>query len=76
VVTLRIGNEFDKIPDDSDATILTSGLLGAQYVGLEAGGSDSYFEDGDEIEFTQSAIVLEQLIGKYLLQGGAPSSQE
>ena len=76
VVTLRIGNEFDKIPDDSDATIFTSGLLGAQYVGLEAGGSDGYFADGDEIEFTQSAIVLEQLIGKYLLQGGAPSSQE
>ena len=76
VVRLRIDMRFDKIPDDSDATIFTSGLLGAQYVGLEAGGSDTYFSDGDEVEFTQSAIVLEQLIGKYLLQGGAPSPQE
>lgn len=76
VVTMRIGEEYDKIPDDSDATIFTSGLLGAQYIGLEAGGSDSYFQDDDEIEFTQSAIVLEQLIGKYLLHGGAPAPQE
>ena len=50
--------------------------MGAQYVGLEAGGADTYLSEGAEVEFTQSAIVLEQLIGKYLLQGGAPSPQE
>ncbi len=66
VVTLRIATEYDRIPNDSDASILTSGILGGQYVGIQPGGSDEYFKNGDEIEFTQSAVVLEQLIGKYL----------
>ncbi|MEJ2522610.1 MAG: outer membrane lipid asymmetry maintenance protein MlaD [Gammaproteobacteria bacterium] len=66
VVTLRIATEYDRIPNDSDASILTSGILGGQYVGIQPGGSDEPFTDGDEIEFTQSAVVLEQLIGKYL----------
>ena len=66
IVRLRISSQYDAIPDDSDASILTSGLLGGQYIGLEAGGSDTYFEDQGRIEFTQSAIVLEKLISKYL----------
>ena len=71
VVTLVIDSRFDQIPDDSDASILTAGLLGSQYIGLQAGGSELYLEDGSEILFTQSAIVLENLIGKFLVKGGS-----
>lgn len=71
VVTMRISSEYDRIPEDSDASILTAGILGGQYIGLQPGGSDQHFRDGDEISFTQSAVVLEQLISKYLFsQGG------
>ncbi len=70
VVTLRIAPEFDEIPEDSDASILTSGLLGGQYIGLNPGGSPDSLHEGSEIEFTQSAIVLEDLVGRYLLQAG------
>jgi len=71
VVTLVIDSRFSQIPDDSDASILTAGLLGSQYIGLQAGGSDVYLEDGSEILFTQSAIVLENLIGKFLVKSGS-----
>jgi phospholipid/cholesterol/gamma-HCH transport system substrate-binding protein len=71
VVTMRIASRYDRIPSDSDASILTSGILGGQYIGLQPGGADEFFRDGDEIAFTQSAVVLEQLISKYLFgQGG------
>jgi len=70
VVTLDIDSRYDQLPDDSDASILTAGLLGSQYIGLQAGGSDIYLEEGSEIMFTQSAIVLENLIGKFLVRGG------
>jgi phospholipid/cholesterol/gamma-HCH transport system substrate-binding protein len=68
VVTFEIDSQYDQIPDDSDASILTSGLLGSQYIGMQAGGSDLYLEEGSEILFTQSAIVLENLIGKFLVK--------
>jgi len=71
VVTLVIDSRYDQIPDDSDASILTAGLLGSQYVGLQAGGSETYLEDGSELYFTQSAIVLENLIGKFLVKSGS-----
>jgi phospholipid/cholesterol/gamma-HCH transport system substrate-binding protein len=71
VVHFVIDSQYDQIPDDSDASILTSGILGSQYVGLQAGGSDLYLEDGSEILFTQSAIVLENLIGKFLVNAGS-----
>lgn len=70
VVTMRIDSQYNKIPNDSDASILTQGILGGQYIGLEAGGSEDYFANSDEIQFTQSAIVLEQLISKYLFSQG------
>lgn len=73
VVTFRIDNRFNQIPDDSDASILTAGLLGSQYIGLQPGGSDLYLEDGSEIQFTQSAIVIENLISKYLFNSGGSS---
>ena len=66
VVKFQIDSRFDQIPEDSDASILTAGLLGSQYIGLQAGGSDLFLEEGSEIQFTQSAIVIENLISKYL----------
>jgi len=74
VVTFVIDSEYDRLPDDSDASILTAGLLGSQYIGLQAGGSEFYLEDGSEILFTQSAIVLENIIGKFLI-GGPPGDE-
>ncbi len=74
VVTLSIDPQYDRIPDDSDASILTAGLLGSKYIGIEPGGSDTFLKDQDEIQITQSAIVLEQFIGKFMygqLQKGA-----
>ena len=70
VVTMRIGPEFDRIPDDSDASILTAGLLGSKYVGIGPGGSETYLRDNSQIELTQSAIVLENIIGKLLFKVG------
>jgi len=71
VVTFEIDSSYDQLPDDSDASILTAGLLGSQYIGLQAGGSDTFLEEGSELMFTQSAIVLENLIGKFLVRGGS-----
>ena len=76
VVKFVIDAEFDQIPDDSDASILTSGILGSQYIGLQAGGSDLYLEEGSEILFTQSAIVLENLIGKFLVNSGSSNDED
>jgi len=64
-VTLRIDPEFKQIPDDSDASIQTQGLLGGKYVGIGPGGSETYLKDGSQIPFTQSAIVLESLVNKF-----------
>jgi phospholipid/cholesterol/gamma-HCH transport system substrate-binding protein len=64
-VTLRISNAYNQIPDDSDASIQTQGLLGGKYVGIGPGGSDMYLKDGSTIPFTQSAIVLENLVNKF-----------
>jgi phospholipid/cholesterol/gamma-HCH transport system substrate-binding protein len=74
VVTFVIDSRFDEIPEDSDASILTAGLLGSQYIGLQPGGSEFYLEEGSEIQFTQSAIIIENLISKYLFSQGADDS--
>lgn len=77
VVSMAISREFSRIPDDSDAQILTAGLLGEQYIGLNAGGSENYLVDGGELKLTQSALVLEKLIGTVIerMSGGdAPAT--
>ncbi len=56
-----------QFPKDTFANILTSGLLGEQYIGLLAGGDEQMLKDGDEFKKTQSAVVLEELIGKFML---------
>ncbi|MGR8934757.1 MAG: outer membrane lipid asymmetry maintenance protein MlaD [Gammaproteobacteria bacterium] len=68
VVKMRIDNHYNTLPDDTGASILTSGLLGEQYVGLDPGGSEEFLKDGSELEITQSALVLEQLIGRFLFK--------
>ena len=64
VVSLRIDQLYSQIPDDSDASIQTQGLLGGKYIGIGPGGSETYLKNGSTIEFTQSALVLESLINK------------
>lgn len=76
VVTMEIKPEFDRIPDDSDASILTAGLLGSKYVGIGPGGSETFLREGSQIELTQSAIVLENIIGKLLFKLGVESDGE
>ena len=74
VVTLRLDNRY-AFPKDTSAAIMTSGLLGEQYVGLEAGGDSRMLKNQDQIFITQSAVVLENLIGRFMYgqaQEGAP----
>jgi len=66
VVTLSIESQYDKFPVDTAASILTSGLLGEQYVGLEPGAEEEYLISGAEVDITQSALVLEQIIGQFI----------
>jgi phospholipid/cholesterol/gamma-HCH transport system substrate-binding protein len=66
IVVMKIDRRFSDIPTDSSASILTSGVLGDRYIGLEPGGALEPLNDGDEIFITQSAVVLETLISKYL----------
>jgi len=83
-VTMRIGSQYSQIPDDSDASIETQGLLGGQYVAIGPGGSESYLKNGSQIQFTQPAFVLENLVNKLFAnfaskpaeggQGGAAAS--
>ena len=57
---------YNQIPTDSDAAIYTQGLLGGKFIGITAGGAETYLKDKDQIDFTQSAFVLENLIGQVL----------
>lgn len=70
LVTLKINNDYH-LPEDSSASIFTSGLLGEQYVALEPGGAENYLKDGDRIKITQSALILEQVIGRVLFSKAA-----
>ncbi|HLU15059.1 MAG TPA: outer membrane lipid asymmetry maintenance protein MlaD [Burkholderiaceae bacterium] len=78
VATLDIESKYE-FPVDTSASILTSGLLGDQYIGLTPGGDDKNLDDGQEIIYTQSAVVLEELISKFLYssasQGGSGSDE-
>jgi phospholipid/cholesterol/gamma-HCH transport system substrate-binding protein len=75
IVTLNIDAQF-KFPRDTSAKILTSGLLGEQYIGLEAGGDDKMLKAGDRMRLTQSAVVLENLISQFLFSKAAESKDE
>ena len=70
VVTMELDNDV-KFPRDSSAKILTSGLLGDQFIGIEAGGDEKNLAAGDVIASTQSAVILENLIGQFLFNKAA-----
>lgn len=74
IVTMSIDKNYE-LPWDTSAAILTSGLLGAQFVGLEPGGDEEFLSDGDEIELTQSTIQLENLIGQFMFNKAEGESE-
>ena len=73
-VTLNLESRY-KFPKDSSAKILTSGLLGEQYIGIEAGGDSANLAAGDKIKMTQSAVVLENLISQFLYSKAAEGKE-
>ena len=76
VVTLRIDKTYDEFPQDTSASIFTAGLLGEQYVALEPGGAMENLADGDRIQLTQSALVMEQIVGQFLYNAAAKDKEE
>jgi len=75
-VTFTISDRFSDLPEDSSASILTAGILGDQYIGIEPGGSPEPLRDGDRILITNSAVVLEQLIGRFLFNADAEGDND
>jgi phospholipid/cholesterol/gamma-HCH transport system substrate-binding protein len=75
IVTINLGAEY-QFPRDTTAKILTSGILGEQYVGLEAGGDGVMLKNGDRLRLTQSAVVLENLISQFLFNKAAEAKPE
>ncbi len=75
VATLRLAKSVE-LPMDTGASIFTSGLLGERYVGLDPGGDPDILKDGDELMLTQPAVVLEQLIGKFLFNAGSEKDKD
>ena len=76
VVSLRIDAQHDSFPVDTSASIYTSGLLGEQYIALEPGGALENLVAGDRLQLTQSALVMEQVIGQFLYSTAAGKSEE
>ncbi|BBP43215.1 outer membrane lipid asymmetry maintenance protein MlaD [Thiosulfativibrio zosterae] len=75
LVKMDIYQDFNQLSSDTSGVILTSGLLGDQYVGLEPGGSDELLKNGDRLELTQPALVLEELIGQFLTKFSGDTSK-
>lgn len=69
IVSMQI-REKTSLPKDSSASIVSSGLLGSKFVQIMPGADDNMLEDGDKISFTQSAVNIEELIGKFMFSGG------
>jgi phospholipid/cholesterol/gamma-HCH transport system substrate-binding protein len=70
-VRMAINPQYNRLPKDTSASIFTSGLLGEQYINLEPGGDESFLKDGDKIMLTQSALVMEQVVGQFLFSKAA-----
>lgn len=75
LVTMQIDGRYSEIPDDSTASILTEGLLGSQYIGIDAGGSATPLKDGSKIQYTQDSLVLEKLIQQFFSKAAAPGAK-
>lgn len=76
VVRMVLQSQHSRLPRDTSASIYTAGLLGEQYIGLEPGSAQEFLAEGDEIRHTQSALVLEQLIGQFLFSKAAEGEQK
>jgi phospholipid/cholesterol/gamma-HCH transport system substrate-binding protein len=76
VVTMKIGSKYNGFPEDTSASIFTAGLLGEQYVALDPGGSMNNLTDGSRIQLTQSALVMEQIIGQFLYNAAAKKPED
>lgn len=76
VVHMKINSTFNRLPTDSDASIMTAGLLGGQYIGITPGASETYLKDGDRIDFVQDALVLEKLINQLVANFGSGGKKE
>ena len=74
-VDFRIDSTFNRLPIDTFASVATSGILGGKYIDLSPGGDDTVLQVNDEMEFTQSAILLENLIGKFMLNSNSESAK-
>lgn len=75
-VTLRIEPQYDRFPTDTSASILTAGLLGEQYISLEPGAEDEFLQNGDMLRLTESAMILERLIGQFLYNQASGGNDE
>lgn len=69
IVSMQVRNAT-KLPKDSSAAVVSSGLLGEKFIQITPGGEEKMLKDGDKIEFTQSAVNLEEMIGKFMFSGG------
>ena len=76
IATLAIEGRFDRVPADSSASIFTAGLLGEQYVSISPGVEEAFLAAGDEIGLTQSAMILERLIGQFLFDRASSGDGE
>ncbi|MEE9423058.1 MAG: outer membrane lipid asymmetry maintenance protein MlaD [Gammaproteobacteria bacterium] len=76
VVTMQLEGKYNQFPDDTSASVYTAGLLGEQYIALEPGGAEDYLQQGSEIDITQSAVIIEQLISKFLFNKASEPSGE
>jgi phospholipid/cholesterol/gamma-HCH transport system substrate-binding protein len=76
VVTLAIDDRYRDLPSDTSAGILTGGLLGESYIGLQPGGDMQALKPGEEIAFTTPAVDLIQMVGKYMFGGGKPAAPD
>ena len=75
VVSMQIDGRYNDVPDDSTASILTAGLLGEQYIGIDPGGSSTSLKDGAKIQYTQDSLVLEKLIQQFFSKATAPGGK-
>lgn len=76
IVKMMISPQYNRLPKDTSASIFTSGLLGEQYVSLEPGGDTEFLKSGDQIRLTQSAIVMEQVVGQFLFGKAAGGTSQ
>ncbi|MCW8899046.1 MAG: outer membrane lipid asymmetry maintenance protein MlaD [Gammaproteobacteria bacterium] len=66
IVKIKIESQYNTLPKDTSASIYTAGLLGEKYIGLEAGGDEENLKDKDKLKLTQSSLVLEKLISRFV----------